>query len=148
MININFINEYDKKYDYLQDMYHKINKQVIKVLDLQSDYDISVTLVDNKKIHEINKDYRNIDKVTDVISFENDLELSFGADEPTDLGDIFISVDQALAQAKEYEHTIERELTFLYVHGLLHCFGYDHLNQEDEHEMFDLQEVILSEEKK
>lgn len=148
MININFINEYDKKYDYLQDMYHKINKQVIKVLDLQGDYDISVTLVDNKKIHEINKDYRNIDKVTDVISFENDLELSFGADEPTDLGDIFISVDQALAQAKEYEHTIERELTFLYVHGLLHCFGYDHLNQEDEHEMFDLQEVILSEEKK
>lgn len=148
MININFINEYDKKYDYLQDMYHKINKQVIKVLDLQSDYDISVTLVDNKKIHEINKDYRNIDKVTDVISFENDLELSFGADEPTDLGDIFISVDQALAQAKEYKHTIERELTFLYVHGLLHCFGYDHLNQEDEHEMFDLQEVILSEEKK
>lgn len=148
MININFINEYDKKYDYLQDMYHKINKQVIKVLDLQSDYDISVTLVDNKKIHEINKDYRNIDKVTDVISFENDLELSFGADEPTDLGDIFISVDQALAQAKEYKHTIERELTFLYVHGLLHCFGYDHLNQENEHEMFDLQEVILSEEKK
>lgn len=148
MININFINEYDKKYDYLQELYNKINEQVIKKLDLQNDYDISVTLVDNKKIHEINKDYRDIDRATDVISFENDLELSFGADEPTDLGDIFISVDQALAQAKEYKHSIERELTFLYVHGLLHCFGYDHLTQEDEQEMFNLQEVILSEEKK
>lgn len=148
MININFINEYDKKYDYLLETYNKINEQVIRVLGLQDDYDVSVTLVDNKKIHEINKDYRNIDKVTDVISFENDLELSFGADEPTDLGDIFISIDKALAQAKEYEHSIERELVFLYVHGLLHCFGYDHLNQDDEQEMFNLQEVILSEEKK
>lgn len=145
MININFINEYDKKYDYLLDLYNKINQQVIDKLDLHDDYDISVTLVDNKRIHEINKEYRNIDQPTDVISFENDLELTFDVDEPTDLGDVFISVEQGLAQAKEYQNSEERELSFLYVHGILHCLGYNHLDKEDEEEMFALQEVILSE---
>lgn len=147
MININFINEYKKEYDYLLDLYNKINQNIIKVLDLQDDYDVSVTLVDNKRIHEINREYRDVDRATDVISFANDLELSFAIDEATDLGDIFISVEQALQQAEEYHHSVERELSFLYVHGILHCLGYDHLNKEDEEEMIALQEVILNEKK-
>jgi probable rRNA maturation factor len=147
MININFINEYNKEYDYLLDLYNKINQNIIKVLDLQDDYDVSVTLIDNKRIHEINREYRDVDRATDVISFANDLELSFAIDEATDLGDIFISVEQALKQAEEYHHSVERELSFLYVHGILHCLGYDHLNKEDEEEMIALQEVILNEKK-
>lgn len=142
MININFINNYDSKYDDYEKEFIKIAENALQVLEKNKNYEISVTLVTNNKIHEINREYRHLDRVTDVISFENDFEFDF--EDLQDLGDIFISVDKALEQACEYQHSIERELTFLFVHGLLHCFGYDHLNSDEEEEMNRLQEVILS----
>ena len=99
---------------------------------------MQVIFVDNKQIQKINQTYRNIDKPTDVISFPNDDDLD------DSIGDIFVSVDQAIDQAKTYGHTIEREIGFLVVHGYLHLMGYDHQTKEEENEMFDLQEKILS----
>ena len=105
----------------------------------------NVIIVDNKKIHEINKEYRNIDRETDVISFalEDDKNIS---DSPIRvLGDIYISIDKAKDQAKEYGHSLKRELCFLTTHGFLHLLGYDHMKKEDEEIMFPLQEKILNE---
>jgi probable rRNA maturation factor len=96
----------------------------------------NIILVDNEKIKELNSQYRKIDNETDVLSFENDQGLA-------EIGDIFISIDKAKEQAKDYEHSFERELAFLSVHGFLHCLGYDHLNKNDEEVMFDLQKQIL-----
>ena len=104
----------------------------------------NVIIVDNKRIHEINKKYRNIDRETDVISFalEDNLDIELPV---RMLGDIYISIDKAREQANTYEHSLERELSFLAVHGLLHLLGYDHMNKEDEKIMFERQEMILNE---
>lgn len=142
MIEINFYNEYNEEFDNLYQTYLKIGQLALDKLKLTSNYEISVTLVDNQRIHEINREYRFKDYATDVISFESGMHTETYLDE-IDLGDIFISVDKAKEQALEYQHSLARELTFLFVHGLLHCLGYDHLNEEQEKEMFSLQEVIL-----
>ena len=103
---------------------------------------MSIIIVDNEKIHEINREYRNIDRETDVISFA--LEEGETIDEPyKTLGDIYISIDKVYKQAKEYGHSIKRELFFLVTHGFLHLLGYDHMNKDDEEKMFKLQEEIL-----
>ncbi|WP_164668575.1 rRNA maturation RNase YbeY [Virgibacillus doumboii] len=112
--------------------------------------EVSVNFVSNKEIQEINRNYRQQNKVTDVISFamqeKADDELDIvGEDLPLVLGDIVISVDKAKEQAEEYNHSLERELGFLTVHGFLHLLGYDHMKKEDEVEMFQRQEEILGE---
>ncbi len=96
----------------------------------------SLILVDINQIQEINKQYRSIDKPTDVISFEDD--------EEGYLGDIFICVDKVIEQAQLYSHTMEREFAFLLCHGLLHLLGYDHITTEDEKTMFALQDELLN----
>lgn len=113
--------------------------------------EVVVTLVDNERIQELNRDYRGIDRATDVLSFamnesgEDELEIIFEDDEaPNMLGDIIISVPKALEQADEYGHTLEREMGFLSIHGFLHLLGYDHQDEEQEKEMFGRQEVILA----
>lgn len=108
----------------------------------------NVILTDNKTIHEINKKYRNIDRETDVISFalEDEKQEHFNINKRV-LGDIYISVDKAKSQAKEYNHSLKREVSFLAVHGLLHLLGYDHMNKKDEKIMFEKQELILGERK-
>ena len=105
----------------------------------------NIIIVDKKKIQEINKLYRNIDRVTDVISFALEDDKSFIETEFRVLGDIYICLDKAIEQAKEYGHSLKREVSFLTIHGLLHLLGYDHMNEEDEKEMFGLQEMILNE---
>ena len=105
---------------------------------------MSCVLVDDEEIHRINKDYRNIDRATDVISFAlEDNDQFYVEGMPRSLGDIFISVDHAKAQAQEYGHSLYREMCFLFTHGLLHLLGYDHMNEDDEKEMFALQKAIL-----
>lgn len=108
----------------------------------------NVILVDNKKIHELNKEYRNIDKETDVISFalEDENKEDFSLKNRV-LGDIYISIDKARSQAEEYGHSLKRELSFLAVHGLLHLLGYDHMNKKAEEVMFKKQELVLDGEK-
>ncbi len=103
----------------------------------------NVIIVDNPKIHEINKEYRNIDRETDVISFALEDEKSFNTTEVRMLGDIYISIDKVRSQAKEYGHSFKRELYFLSIHGLLHLLGYDHMTEEDEKKMFGKQEEVL-----
>lgn len=121
-------------------------------LAIAEDTEMSVTFMDNEAIQMINREYRNKDVPTDVISFaleeegENEIPILFedeGIYFPRNLGDIMISIERAQEQAEEYGHSYERELGFLAVHGFLHLNGYDHMNPEDEKEMFDLQKEIL-----
>ncbi|MFJ7828839.1 rRNA maturation RNase YbeY [Peribacillus sp. NPDC046944] len=112
--------------------------------------ELSVTFVDNKRIQEINKEYRNKDSATDVISFaleemgEEEVEI-IGAEMPRMLGDIIISIERTKEQAEEYGHSFDRELGFLALHGFLHLLGYDHMTEEDEKVMFSRQKEILGE---
>ncbi|MGN9864604.1 rRNA maturation RNase YbeY [Bacillus swezeyi] len=111
--------------------------------------EVSVTIVTNEEIQQINKEYRGKDYPTDVISFaleedgEGEVQI-IGADMPTVLGDIIISADKAKEQAEEYGHSLMRELGFLTVHGFLHLLGYDHLTEEEEKEMFTKQKELLN----
>ena len=105
----------------------------------------NIIIVDEEKIHKLNKEYRNIDRPTDVISFalEDDEKMILPGDIRV-LGDIYICLEKVISQSKEYNHSFERELTFLAVHGLFHLLGYDHMNKEDEEIMFAKQEEVLN----
>ena len=116
-----------------------------QVLRLEESYLVSLVIVDDEQIRTINRSYRKIDKPNDVISFalkdqEDDYEMMEGERE---LGDIFINVDALKRQAEAYGHSEEREFGFLFTHGLLHLCGYDHMSEEQEREMFALQEQII-----
>lgn len=104
----------------------------------------NVIIINNEKIREINREYRNIDRETDVISFALEDEKSFNRTDIRVLGDIYISIDKARSQALEYGHSFKRELYFLAVHGFLHLLGYDHMKKEEEDVMFKKQEEVLS----
>ena len=114
---------------------------------IDSEAELSVTFVDKDEIQNINKMYRDKDKVTDVISFaleEDEPEIDINElDIPRVLGDIIICTDVAHEQAENYGHSFERELGFLALHGFLHLLGYDHMTDEDEKEMFGRQDSIL-----
>ncbi|HEY3315971.1 MAG TPA: rRNA maturation RNase YbeY [Bacillota bacterium] len=103
--------------------------------------EVSVALVDDEHIHQLNKEYRQIDCATDVLSFA----MLEGADEdrPLLLGDIVVSLERARDQAETYGHTFEREVAFLTLHGLLHLLGHDHHTDEQEREMDERQEAVL-----
>lgn len=139
----------DTNFSDYEEKFIKLTEIALNHLKLTFNPIISVSLINNKQIHKINKKYRQIDQPTDVISFAfmdgDDLkEKVFHSTQTVCLGDIYISIEKADEQAKEYGHSIERELSFLYVHGLLHLLGYDHMKKEDEEIMFPLQEEILS----
>ena len=135
----------------LNEFFDDINeyyKKTLDVLDIKDEMDLSLIIVGKTKIRNINRDYRNIDRVTDVISFANidsdDYDYLVEEGE-VNLGDIFINVDRVKSQAKKYEHSIKREFMFLFVHGMLHLLGYDHMEKEDEKIMFSLQDKIIGE---
>lgn len=137
-INID-LSEFEKIY---QDLFSK----TLKTLNKGDRYIVSVTFVNKDLIHEINLTYRNVDKETDVISFAflDDInETKINSNYPIDLGEIYICYDVAKENATKYGNSINRELSFLFVHGLLHLFGYDHQKEEDEKIMFGLQDKIL-----
>lgn len=104
----------------------------------------NVIIIDNSRIREINREYRNIDRETDVISFALEDDKTFNLQEIRVLGDIYISIDKARSQALEYGHSFKRELSFLAIHGFLHLLGYDHMEKEEEEIMFKKQEEVLS----
>ncbi len=114
----------------------KLLKKVFKTIKEKTSMEIVFVTLD--QIHKMNFDYRQIDRPTDVLSFINDDESI------RSLGDIFISLDQARRQAADYEHSFEREVGFLAVHGYLHLKGYDHHTPEEEKEMTEMQEIILN----
>ena len=117
-------------------------KYVVKKLQL-SKCEFNIIIVDNQRIHEINKEYRNIDRETDVISFAMEDNMDVEYQDFRLLGDIYISIDKVVSQAKEYGHSNLREICFLATHGILHLLGYDHMEPVDEKKMFALQNELL-----
>ncbi|OIJ16697.1 rRNA maturation RNase YbeY [Anaerobacillus alkalilacustris] len=114
--------------------------------NVQKGSELSVTFVDNEAIRVINREYRNKDTATDVISFalnDDESDINLHENIPNLLGDIIVSYDKTVSQAEEYGHPISRELGFLVVHGFLHLLGYDHMNETEEKIMFTRQEEIL-----
>ena len=121
----------------------KIFESCLTTLKVDKEVDVAVILIRSKAIQKLNKQYRNIDKSTDVISFAIQDSEELMLDDTLDIGDIYINVDSVVSQALDYGHSIRREFCFLFIHGFLHCFGYDHMNEKDEKIMFELQNKIL-----
>ncbi len=140
MIDYSITNEYgyDKDYSYLDDII-KITLKKEKVRRAN----FSIVFVGNEKIQDLNKNYRGIDRITDVISFAFEDNLKIVYNNMRFLGEIYICIPKMIEQAKTYGHSETRELAFLTVHGLLHLLGYDHQTKEDEEVMFKLQEEVL-----
>ena len=128
-----------KDYDYLYRVIERTltHESVEKAI-------FSIIFVGEEEIHRINKEYRGVDRVTDVISFAFEDNEDIRYNDIRMLGDIYICIPQMKKQALLYGHSEKRELSFLTVHGLLHLLGYDHMKKEDEEIMFPLQEEILS----
>lgn len=145
-MNIDFV--FDNEVENFENNYEQdftaIIEQALKTLGIEDDVEVSCVLVDDERIHEINREYRHIDRSTDVISFAmEDNDQFYVEGMPRTLGDIFISVNHAKKQAEEYGHSLRREMCFLFTHGILHLLGYDHMTDEQEKEMFGLQDKIL-----
>ena len=142
---IDFLNQGPSSYDIYEEVFNEFYVKIFNELKLKGEYITDVTIVNNEEIHKINREYRNVDRPTDVISFafldeESERKLKGG---PINLGQIIISFEKAEEQAKEYEHSLKREMVFLFVHGMLHLLDYDHMNEADEKVMFELQNRIL-----
>lgn len=122
--------------------------ETLKYEEFDEDCEISLSFVTNEEIHQINRQFRNVDAPTDVLSFP---QLTFEEGEEADvnengeivLGDIIISVERAREQAEEYGHGLKREIAFLTVHSMLHLLGYDHMEKDEEEDMFRRQKEIL-----
>lgn len=131
----------------------QVVEKVLTYEECEDEFEVSISFVNNEEMRSLNKEYRNIDKETDVLSFplvefiEEELnaedENAEYIEEEIALGDIVISMEKALEQSEEYGHSFNRELAFLLVHGMLHLLGYDHDEEASEGEMFDKQEEIL-----
>lgn len=148
-----FIEDLQNKIEVTNKMKAIIEKAIEHSLSnekFEKECEVGVTLVDNERIHEINKEYRSIDKPTDVLSFPL-IDFNKENDDPFDydegylmLGDIIISIEKAADQAEEYGHSIEREVGYLCVHSVLHLLGYDHENEDERKIMRGKEEEILS----
>lgn len=144
VINFNNFGDKEVKQKILQ-----IFKIALKETNKKDNVSANITVVGRKKIREMNKEYREVDRVTDVLSFPMLDGCEFDSGEiidneiTTDLGDIVICKSRAIEQAKEYGHSYQREFCFLALHGFLHILGYDHVIEEDEKIMFSLQDKIL-----
>ena len=134
----------------LEDAIRRAAAEALRYEEFDEDCEISVSIVDNEEIREINRQFRSIDRATDVLSFPM---LTFAEGEEAEvnendeivLGDIIISLERAKEQAEEYGHSYERELLYLFVHSILHLLGYDHMEEEERIEMETLQREILNE---
>ncbi len=142
-MKIGLFNETEKNLDEEMALMKKVLKHGLEKLNLKK-VEFNVIIVDNEYIHRLNRDYRHIDRETDVITFALEDDKTFNPKERI-LGDVYISIDKAISQSIEYGHSLNRELCFLAVHGLLHLLGYDHMNEADEKVMFGLQGEILDE---
>ena len=136
-------NETNENLDEYMDKLYGLLEYALKREKLDN-VEFNIIFVDRKKIHEINKEYRGIDRETDVISFALEDNMDISLDHRL-LGDIYICIEKAYEQAKEYGHSNLREIAFLMIHGLLHLLGYDHMKEEEEKIMFKKQEDILDE---
>ena len=134
----------------MEKLLYQVVNEVIAEEKLDMDPEISLLLVDDASIQELNRTYRGIDQPTDVLSFAMEDEMAgdevpefFVLEDNNILGDIVISLETAQRQAEEYGHSLEREIGFLTVHGMLHLLGYDHCAESDTREMRSKEEKIL-----
>ena len=147
-IEMSFYNEtnYDK---YNEEYFLNLSQVIFNHLRLNNYFIFDITIVTLDEIHRINKVYRNIDRPTDVISFafedevEGENKIIRNDNLPRTLGEIFICYEKCQMQSEEYGHSLDREMAFLFTHGLLHLLGYDHMNEEDEKIMFKIQDEIM-----
>ena len=144
-ININYRDEADKQ-EKNEEVIERVCQEAALVYGLGPTAEISILLCHNEYIHELNKQYRDIDRPTDVLSFALNEGEEDGYDGPDTalLGDIVISLDKVQEQADEYGHSVERELAYLTIHGMLHILGYDHMEPDDKAEMRKEEEFILT----
>lgn len=158
-MTFHFEYEAEKKLDF--DYEFLIRKVILAVLDYEAcpyEVEVNIVLTNNEEIHKINREYRQIDRPTDVLSFpmvdyempgdfskvEEDMSLFHPETGELLLGDIMISVDKIMEQALEYGHSMERELGFLVAHSMLHLCGYDHM-EEDEREIMEVKQREIME---
>lgn len=147
MLTMDFIDEQQVIGEDTKNQIESLLTFAAKKENITEEAELSISFVDEEEIQAINRDYRDNDKVTDVISFsleEDEPEIE-GLDMPRVLGDIIICLEVAKEQAESYNHSLSRELGFLALHGFLHLLGYDHMTEEDEKEMFSRQDEILNE---
>ena len=130
---------YDRDYKFLNSLIKRTLKHEHATNSL-----FSIVFIDEETIQDLNRKYRNIDRVTDVLSFAFEDNAEAINEKMRFLGEIYVCIPRMKEQAKEYGHSEDRELGFLVVHGLLHLLGYDHMNKEEEKVMFGLQELILN----
>jgi len=147
MMNYEYINQSkESSWRNYKQYVDQIIVKIYEILNLDKEYVFSIILVNPETIQSINAEYRNLDMITDVISFASQDEvMMIDNDINVELGDIFINIQAIRNQANEYNHSLKREFCFLVTHGILHLLGYDHINLEDEKKMFKLQEEILYE---
>ena len=155
MINI----KCKKKHNYLKYYYQKILDTTLELFEVKSQVEVNVEFVSARKIRKINANFRNVDKVTDVLSFPN-LELTLPLNESLTyencvfdvnpetnfimLGDIYINYKKVKLQAKDYGHSVLREACYLFTHGILHLLGFDHMEEKDKTVMREYEEKILN----
>lgn len=147
-MHIDLIDETNELSTEQDELLRNILYSTCKAEGIQHEGELSVVIVHNEQIKQLNNDYRHKNEATDVLSFpllEREDILQHNGSYPLALGDIVISVEKAKEQAKDYGHSFERELAFLAVHGLLHLLGYTHDTEENEQLMFTKQEAILKE---
>ena len=139
-MQVNFINDVDESFNQFESLLPLILKKTLDLNEKNLNVSVNVVLIDDENMKQYNLDYRQIDKTTDVLSFVNGEIM----DEVVHLGDILVSFEAVKKQAAEYGHSIKREFSFLVTHGFLHLLGYDHMEPEEEKEMFSMQREILS----
>ena len=135
-----------KKID--EDILDKVERVMLAVLDYENyddNYEVSLSFVDNEEIRNLNREFRNIDRVTDVLSFpmlsDDEFDIEY---EVESLGDIVISIQRADEQAEEFDHSLEREICFLVCHSMFHLLGYDHMEEEEAKDMHRREEEVLN----
>lgn len=134
----------------MEEAIYRVGQEIGHRFALEDQTEVSVTFVDDAMIQDLNNTYRGINRATDVLSFafdeetEGDQDIAITDPEIHLLGDIVISIEKAISQAAEYGHSLERELAFLCVHGMLHLLGYDHQEETETQEMRKVEEEILN----
>lgn len=126
-----YIDNRQSKYEISQELINLIEKVIVESLrveGLEGNFEVSISFVENAEIRELNRDYRNVDRVTDVLSFPIEDEFDLGN---RMLGDIIISIERAEEQAGEFGHTLEREIAYLTCHSMFHLMGYDHIEDDE-----------------
>lgn len=141
-----FIDNRQDKIEIEDELIEAINKAIETCLIQEkdsTDFEISLSFVDNEEIHILNRDYRNVDRETDVLSFPIDDE--FGVGDINILGDIIISTEKAIEQADDFSHSFLREIVYLTVHSMFHLMGYDHMDEDEKKIMREKEKSVIRE---